>query len=151
MIIAQNFIDERHPKNKVLKWCGIAKSSFYYHPKTGIRGRKPYAQVKNNIGQVLDKQIIISIIKRLFENQFVDYGYYKTFIYLKKKEYLIISKHQVYNLMKEAGLLRSRYNMSSKKNKRNWVKDLLPVTNTPFDYLEFDRGGGPHKICLGGR
>lgn len=137
-MIAQNFIDMKHPKNKILKWCGIARSSFYYHPKTGIRGRKPYAKIINNLGQILNRQVVISIIERLFENPFVDYGYYKTYIHLKKKEYLIISKHQVYSLMKDAGLLRNRYNTSSKKNKRNWVKDLLPVTNTPFDYLEFD-------------
>jgi len=121
-----------------LKWCGIARSSFYYHPKTGIRGRRPYAVAKNNIGQIVDKQDIMLIIKRLFENPFVDYGYYKTYIHLTKKEYLSISKHQVYSLMKDTGLLRNRYNTSSKKNKRNWVKDLLPDTNTPFDYLEFD-------------
>lgn len=138
MIVAQNFIDQQHPKNKILKWCGVARSSFYYYPKTGVRGRKPYAQVKNNMGQILGRQVVISIIERLFENIFVDYGYYKTYIHLKNKECLIISKHQVYSLMKEAELLRNRYNTSSKKNKRQWVKDLLPVTNTPFDYLEFD-------------
>lgn len=138
MLIAQNFIDNQHPKSKILKWCGIARSSFYYHPKTGIRGRKPYAHLRDSTGQVLDKQFIISIIERLFENVFIDYGYYKTYIHLKKKENLMVSKHQVYNLMKEAGLLRNRYTLSSKKNKRNWVKDLLPVTNTPFNYLEFD-------------
>jgi transposase InsO family protein len=138
MIIAQSFINEQHPKYKILKWCGIARSSFYYCPKTGARGRKPYAEIKNNIDQVVEKQVVISIIERLFENPFVDYGYYKTYIHLKKKEYLVISKHQVYAIMKDADLLRSRYHLSSKKDKRNCVQDLLPVTDTPFNYLEFD-------------
>lgn len=121
MIVAQNFIDQQHPKNKILNWCCVARSSFYYHPKTGIRGRKPYAQVKNNMGQILGRQVVISIIERLFENIFVNYGYYKTYIHLKNKECLIISKHQVYSLMKEADLLQNRYNTSSKKNKRQWA------------------------------
>lgn len=138
MMIAQDFINQHHPKNKILKWCGVARSSYYYSPTAGLRGRKPYAVVKDNTGQVVDNKEVISLIRNLFENPFVDYGYYKTYIYLKTKKYLSISKHLVYRLMKEAKLLRNRYNLSSKKNKRNWVKDLLPVTDTPFDYLEFD-------------
>jgi putative transposase len=138
MRVAQDFIDEQHPKNKILKWCSIARSCFYYQPKRGTRGRKPYAQIKSSSGQILDRQAIILIIERLFENPFVDYGYYKTYIYLKTKEGLFIGKHQVYGLMKEAKLLRNKYTLSSKKSKRNWVKDLLPITSTPFDYLEFD-------------
>lgn len=93
MIVAQNFIDQQHSINKILKWCGIARSSFYYHPKTGIRGRKPYAQVKDIMGQILGRQVVISIIECLFENIFVDYGYHKTYIHLKNRECLIISKH----------------------------------------------------------
>jgi putative transposase len=138
MMIAQYFIDEQYPKSKILKWCSIARSSFYYQPTTGLRGRKPYAIIKDNTGQIVDKQYVISIIISLFENPFVDYGYYKTYIHLKNREYLSISKHLVYSLMKEAGLLRNRYNPSSKKNRKTWVKDLIPVTDTPFNYLEFD-------------
>jgi putative transposase len=121
MMIAQDFIDEQYPKSKILKWCSIARSSFYYQPTTGLRGRKPYAVIKDNTGRIVDKQYVTSIIVNLFENPFVDYGYYKTYIHLKKREYLSISKHIVYSLMKEAGLLRNRYNPSSKKNRRTWA------------------------------
>lgn len=43
---------------------------------------------------------------------------------------------------------QSQYAISSKKGQRHWVQDLIPQTQFPFDYLEFDRGGGPHKVYL---
>jgi putative transposase len=137
-MVAQEFIEQAFPKSKILTWCSLARSSFYYQPGTGIRGRKPYASVTNQYHQVLENDDVIEIIKKLFENPFVDYGYYKTYIYLKRKCYLNISKYVVYRLMKSHKLLRNQYIQSSKKTKRNWVKDLLPQVNIPFTYLEFD-------------
>jgi putative transposase len=66
----------------------------------------------------------------------VDYGYYKTYIYLNKREHISISKHLVYRLMQKYNLLRKQYQTTSKKHKRQFVKDLLPVTDQPFSYLE---------------
>jgi putative transposase len=138
LIIAQDFIDLSFPKYKVLAWCSVARSSFYYHPSDGLRGRKPYAVVKDKNGKIVDYEAVVKMIEQLFAHPFVDYGYYKTYIYLRKKQYLQISKHLVYRLMKTHQLLRNQYSASSKKTKRNWVKDLLPQAEVPFIYLEFD-------------
>lgn len=48
--------------------------------------------------------------------------------------------------MKNHQLLRNQYSASSKKMKRNWVKDLLPQVEVPFTYLEFDSSGGRIKF-----
>lgn len=116
----------------------MARSSFYYCPGIGLRGRKPYAVVKDKDGKIVGNEIVVKIIEQLFEHPFVDYGYYKTYIYLRKKQHLQISKYLVYRLMKNHQLLRNQYSASSKKMKRNWVKDLLPQVEVPFTYLEFD-------------
>lgn len=137
-MVAQEFIDLSLPKYKVLTWCSVARSSFYYHPNDGLRGRKPYAVIKDKDGKIVDYERVIKIIEQLFAQPFVDYGYYKTYIYLRKKQHLQISKHLVYRLMKTHQLLRNQYPISSKKMKRNWVKDLLPQVEVPFTYLEFD-------------
>ena len=139
------------PKNKVLTLCSIARSSYYYQPSGGKQGRKPYAKVTDDSGQLIDNELIVKYIHELFKHPFVDYGYYKTYIYLRRKKQVTISKHLVYRLMKSHQLLRNQYVSSSKKSKRNWVKDLLPQVENAFYYLEFDRGGGPHKICMGCR
>ncbi len=137
-MVAQEFIEQAFPKRKILTWCSIARSSFYYQPSTGLRGRKPYALITNQYRQVLDNEAVVALIKELFENPFVDYGYYKTYIYLRRKCCLNISKHIVYKLMKNHQLLRNQYIQSLKKTKRNWVKDLLPKVDLPFTYFEFD-------------
>jgi putative transposase len=137
-MVAQKFIEQGFPKRKILTWCWVARSSFYYQPSTGQRGRKPYALITNQYRQVLDNEAVIALIRELFENPFVDYGYYKTYIYLRRKCFLNIGKHIVYKLMKNHQLLRNQYIQSSKKTKRNWVKDLLPKVDMPFTYFEFD-------------
>ena len=124
-MVAQEFIEQNYPKSKILTWCFLARSSFYYQPGTGIRGRKPYAFITNQYHQVLENDDVIEMIKKLFENPFVDYGYYKTYIYLKRKCYLNISKHVVYGLMKSHKLLRNQYIQSSKKPAspiKNWTQ-----------------------------
>ena len=138
-MIAQEFIDNHFSKNKVLTLCSIARSSYYYRPSEGKRGCKPYAKAVDKSEQVIDNEAIIEYVRQLFDHPFVDYGYYKTYIYLHKKKQLKISKHLVYQLMKSHQLLRSQYVNSSKKSKRNWVKDLLPQVEIAFCYLEFDR------------
>ena len=87
---------------------------------------KPYAKAVDKSEQVIDNETIVEYIRQLFDHPFVDYGYYKTYIYLHKKKQLKISKHLVYQLMKSHQLLKSQYVNSSKKSKRNWVKDFLP-------------------------
>lgn len=137
-MVARNFIGEGFPIHKILSACEVPKSSFYYQPVIGIRGRKPYAIIRGADGLQMSESVILELIKELFENPFVDYGYFKTYIYLKKKKGVSISKNGVYSLMKKHDLLRSKHVISSKKTKRNWVKDLLPNAQKPFSYLEFD-------------
>lgn len=138
MEIAIEFIEKGYPKNRVLRLCGLPKSSFYYRPKPGKQGRKPYAKFLDNTGSEITAETVVNAIVKLFENKFVDYGYYKVYIYLRDELGFKVSKHAVYNLMKTNGLLQSKYALSSKKGKRNWVSELIPQTKIPFDYWEFD-------------
>jgi putative transposase len=138
MEVAIEFIEAGYPKNRVLRLCGLPKSSFYYRPKTGKQGRKPYAKFLDKNGIEISGETVINAIVKLFENKFVDYGYYKVYIYLRDELGFKVSKHSVYNLMKNSGLLQSKYASSSKKGKRNWVSELIPQTVIPFDYWEFD-------------
>ena len=92
-MVAQQFIEQDLPKQKILTWCWVARSSFYYQPTTGMRGRKPYALITNKTGQIMDNESIVRLVEQLFENPFVDYGYYKTYIHLNRKCNINISKH----------------------------------------------------------
>jgi hypothetical protein len=102
----------------------------------GKAGRKPYAVFLNEKGDRMDAHQVIDALNKLFEKPFVDYGYFKSYIYLRDDLGFKVSKHSVYKLMKVNGLLQSRYAISSKKGRRNWVQDLIPQTQVPFDYWE---------------
>lgn len=136
--MAQYFIDLGNPAKLVLRLCGIARSSYYYKPTLGKSGRKAYAKYLDNKGEEISAEKVISELENLFAKPFVDYGYYKAYVYLRDELGYSVSKHSVYKLMKMSGLLQNRYTISSKKGKRDWVKDLIPQTQIPFDYLEFD-------------
>lgn len=138
MEVAIEFVELGYPKNLVLRLCGLPRSSFYYIRKTGKQGRKPYAKLLDKNGEEITKETVLNAILKLFENKFVDYGYYKVYIYLRDELELKVSKHSVYNIMKDNDLLQPKYALSSKKGKRNWVTDLIPKTVLPFDYWEFD-------------
>ena len=119
-----------------MKSCFIARSSYYYKATLGKAGRKPYAVFLNEKGDRMDAHQVIDALNKLFEKPFVDYGYFKSYIYLRDDLGFKVSKHSVYKLMKVNGLLQSRYAISSKKGRRNWVQDLIPQTQVPFDYWE---------------
>ncbi len=132
------FVSLGLPVVQVLKHCFLPKSTFYYKSKDTKQGRKPYAQIFDNEQNIVGDLQILQEINTLFERPFVDYGCYKTYIYLNDRKGYKVSKHKVYRLMKENSLLRNKHQISSKNNKRTWVKDLLPKTTGPFSYFEFD-------------
>ncbi len=73
----------------------------------------------------------------LLSQEFVDYGYYKTYIHLKNELEYTIGSSRTYRIMKENNLLKFQRNKQKRKN-RNWVKDLVPKVDHPFNFLEFD-------------
>ncbi|MGM9509078.1 transposase [Larkinella sp. GY13] len=135
--MAQDCIDAGIAKSLVLSLCQISRSLFYYKPQCGNR---PAGRVCKTItskrtgGYKFDNQVV-GDIRALLAQEFVDYGYYKTTIYLRQT-YLINPK-KVYRLMKEHGLLNLG-NRAYNSTKRQWVKDLVPDPKVEFTYFEFD-------------
>ena len=138
MEVAQDFIENGNPVRTVLRYCNISKSSYYYKPRGTKAGRKPYAVMLDNLGNPLSEASVVEQVEKLFSNPFVDYGSHKTYVYLRDELKYTISKHKVYNIMRNNGLTRKRYQQSSKKSKKNWVKDLIPQVNCAFNFFEFD-------------
>ena len=137
MEVATIFIEEGYPILKVLRLCSLAKSSFYYKASDGKPGRKPWAKAIQKAGQIIADLEIVQLIIKLFENPFVDYGYLKTYHYLRQKDYEI-TKDKVYKLMKINNLLRFQREGREKLVNRKWVTQLVPTPVTAFTFLEFD-------------
>jgi len=137
-MIAEQFIEEGHPKKSVLSILGIPRSSYYYQPveaplRRGI-AKSEYTTLRFG-GQVSNNQVILDI-EGLLGREFVDYGYLKVTHWLRQQKDYVINPKKVYRLMSENKLLNKV--VPKKKGKRNWVKELLPPTSKAFDYLEFD-------------
>lgn len=140
MMIAQQFIKQKYPVDFILRICEVSKSTFYYKPKPlnnqkakGI-SKSEYTKKKN--GCLVHNSIIIEEIKKILEHEFVDYGYIKVTYYLQDEKNYLINHKKVYRLMKESKLLNMP--QPKQKNKKNWVKDLVPEPTEAFTYWEFD-------------
>ena len=140
-MIASGFIAQGHPKKVVLQVLGIARSSFYYRPKplTGERGISKSEYTLATDGGLVSNTRVIEDIKGILAGEFVDYGYLKATHWLRQEKNYIINPKKVYRLMGEEGLLNKVSDKEKqKRNKRNWVKELVPPAEAAFDYLEFD-------------
>jgi putative transposase len=137
--VAQSCIDNQIPIGLVLKLCQISRSSFYYKPtnKDKKAGRNPSQITFLKTGGFVADTIVIAEINKLFTQEFVDYGYYKTTVFLKNSKNFLINHKKVYRLMKENDLLFAN-NRASSTSKRQWVTQLVPDPKTEFSYFEFD-------------
>jgi putative transposase len=137
-MIAQQFIDAKAPIVTVLDALQLPRSSYYYRAvedgkKRGTRSSE-YTLCED--GRLIDNCKVVEDISALLETEFVDYGYLKTTWWLRKRKKYVINPKKVYRLMRENGLLNKKE--APKRGSRNWVKELLPPAQKPYDYLEFD-------------
>lgn len=135
-MIAKAFIHQGYPLYKVLPLCGLSKSTYYYLPAIGKKGRKASTSTQSKEGILYSNEYVLDRIKWLLNQEFVDYGYEKVTGWLKKSEGLMINGKKVYRLMKEARLLNNRI----KRNRRGKriAKELLPNPSQPFECMQTD-------------
>jgi len=135
-MVLDDYLEQELPLKPLLKILGLSRSSYYYQPKGTKAGKRP-STVFYKDGIPVDKDVLIEDIVELLTQEFVDYGYYKTYIHLKYELNYAIGSSRTYRIMKENNLLKFQRNKQKRKN-RNWVKDLVPKVEHPFNFLEFD-------------
>ena len=137
--VAQECIGADVSKSLVLRVCDISRSSFYYqHRRTGKKaGRACSAVTYQTNGACVPDRAVVEDIKNLLGEEFVDYGYLRTTVCLRDEMDYLINPKKVYRLMKENNLLYVHRGVAN-RNKRQWVKDLVPDPEQEFTYLEFD-------------
>lgn len=135
-MVLDDYLEQDIPLKPLLKILGLPRSSYYYQP-TGTKAGKRKSKVFYKDGIPVSKDILIADIKELLSQEFVDYGYFKTYVHLKNELGYAIGSTRTYQIMKENKLLKFQRNKQKRKN-RNWVKDLVPKVEHPFNFLEFD-------------
>jgi len=136
-MVAEEYIENGFPISTVLSLTGLSRSSYYYTPKGTKPGKRASEFVFKKDGSALPSSKVVEDIETLLNGEFVDYGYYKTYIYLTRTLGYCIGSSRVYLLMRQHHLLKFQ-RTDKKRNPRNWVKDLVPNPTTEFSFLEFD-------------
>jgi len=140
-MIASSFIAQGFPVTLVLEVMDVPKSSHYYKPKVNPEkcGITKSEYTFTTKGIRVSNTKVVEDIKEILSVEFVDYGYLKVTHWLRQEKKYVINPKKVYRLMKEEGLLNKASDKAKqKKNKRNWVKQLVPTPKLSFDHLEFD-------------
>lgn len=135
-MVVDDFLEQGYPLKTILKILGMPRSTYYYKP-TGTKAGKRRTNTFYRDESPVSKDVLLEDIKDLLAEEFVDYGYYKTYIHLKNELNYAIGSTRTYRIMKENDLLKFQRNKKKRKN-RNWVKDLVPKVEHPFTFLEFD-------------
>lgn len=133
------FIEQQYPVRKVLQYVGLSASSFYYKPGTGgskKRGVQPSEYTLKFDGTKVPNSEVVTQIKSLLEQEFVDYGYLKVTYHLQDELGYHINHKKVFRLMQTHKLL---YRANKKRvGTKQWVTKLVPEPTTAFTYWEFD-------------
>lgn len=135
-MVVDDYLEKGIPLQPLLKILNLPRSSYYYKP-TGTKAGKRKSKIFYKNDASVSKEDLLEDIKNLLSHEFVDYGYYKTYIHLKNELGYQIGSSRTYQIMKENKLLKFQRNKQKKRN-RNWVKDLVPKVEHPFSFLEFD-------------
>jgi putative transposase len=136
MEVFDHFLEEGFPRQTLFKLVDLPRSSYYYVSKGSKSGKKASALVYHSKDGWVKMDQVVAVIEDLLSGEFVDYGYYKTYIHLNDNGYKIGSG-RIYKLMKNNRLLKFQRD-TSKKGHKNWVKDLVPYPTVEFSFLEFD-------------
>jgi putative transposase len=137
LLVAESFIKEGVNKVLALKTCQIKRSSYYYKSKALLKVGRPCSTHTYQDGTLVADGLVVKDIIALLSDEFVDYGYFKTAIYLRDEHKYYINHKKVYRLMRDNGLLNLSKNTIN-RTKRQWVSELVPQPTTCFSYLEFD-------------
>ena len=136
-MVVEDLQEAGFPLSCLLKLTGLARSTYYYVSKGTKPGKRASSFIAKSDGSRYNLQKIKQEIEALLSGEFIDYGYYKTYIYLTQELGYKIGSCSVYKLMKANRLLKYQ-RIGKVRGKRNWVKDLVPTPVTEFSFLEFD-------------
>lgn len=120
-----------------MKWSQLPRSSYYYHPLTGKRGRKPSTHTWLTDGSIISNESVVIAIRFVVAEEFmISTGYIKIRKDLVSYGF-IINKKKVYNLMKRYQLLSGTV-IRAGGEMRKFVKWRVQKAVRPMEQLCMD-------------
>ena len=136
MSVLTDYLEQGYTLRTLLRILDLPRSSYYYKP-TGKKAGKRSSNRFYKETHWVTVEGLIADIKTLLSQEFVDYGYYKTYVSLKDELGYSIGSTRVYRIMKQHKLLKFQRHQQKRTN-RKWVKELVPNVEKPFTFLELD-------------
>lgn len=136
MSVLTDYLEQGYALHTLLRILALPRSSYYYKP-TGKKAGKRASNLLYKGKHRVTIDVLLADIKQLLRQEFVDYGYYKTYVYLKNELGYSIGSTRVYRIMKQHNLLKFQRHQQKRTN-RKWVKELVPTVEKPFTFLELD-------------
>jgi len=117
-----------------LQIAKLSKSTYYYkrNYKAGGRTRTAYTYMN---GQLISDEEVVKRIREILSPEFIDYGYRKVAVQMKREGYKI-GKKKVYRLMRENNLLNPVKIKTQVFNKE--IISSKPEANKPLEIIELD-------------
>lgn len=124
-------------KSRLLGWSGLARSSYYYKPRRGKRGRKASTHTLLSDGSIISNESVVIAIRFVLAEEFmIAVGYINITEDLKSYGFLI-NKKKVYRLMKENRLLLGSV-IRGEGEKRKFVTWRVQQASKPLEQLCMD-------------
>ncbi len=121
----------------MLRWSQLPRSSYYYRPFTGKRGRKPSTHTRLTDGSWVSNSSVVIAIRFILSEEFMIYtGYIKIRKDLQSCGF-IINKKKVYGLMKQHRLLCGAV-IRTHGEKRKFVSWRVQKAIKPMEQLCMD-------------
>lgn len=121
---------------RLLGWCGISASGYYYKRTNRPRGRRPTTHSVNADGELFENDVVLKDIEATLQQEFCCYGYQNMTGELKDLRWIINHK-KVYRLMKEHHLLYGA-RIRPAPFKRNFIRFRSLQPQRPLQYLSMD-------------
>lgn len=119
-----------------MRWSKTSKSSYYYHSKTGKRGRKPSTYTMLCDGDSISNDSVVIAIRFILAEEFVCFGYDKVTDDLRSNGFMI-NRKKTYRLMKEHRLLCGTV-IRAKGDRRRFVQWRVQKAERPMEQLCMD-------------
>ncbi len=124
------------PVRSLLKWAGLAASSFYYKRSGRQKGIRPSTHSVNQQGELMENKVVVLQIEQVLRQEFCCYGYKNMTAELRGMGWIINHK-KVYRLMKESRLLYGA-RIRPMPFKRDFIRFRSLKPERPLQYLSMD-------------
>jgi putative transposase len=124
------------PVRSLLKWAGLAASSFYYKRSDRPKGIRPSTHSVNEHGELMENKVVVLQIEQVLRQEFCCYGYKNMTAELRGLGWIINHK-KVYRLMKGSRLLYGA-RIRPIPFKRDFIRFRSLKPERPLQYLSMD-------------